>query len=133
MGGIGVRMNEHDRDGFDPETAQPPRRLAAGLFIERLRGSAIDENAFRHFQNEARRHRPLGLLPNEEVFLARNFVPPDLQHVAKAGRDQHAGFRALAFEHRIGCDRAAMKDSDHFACRDLRNRQDFFDPVEEAA
>ena len=110
--GIGVGMQEADRDRFDLLRLQPLDG-ARDLFLRKRRHfRAVVRDAARDFDAAiARRGRHR--LRDVEVEVMRPALARELEHVAKARGRDHAGARPLAFEHRVGRERRAEHEELH--------------------
>ena len=109
MRGIGERVQQADRDRLHIQPAQLRGGLVHARFVERCQHDTARPDAFTHLEHARRRHRALRLHPGEQVRLARNVLPPDLQHVPKSRGGHQRGARGLALQDQIGGDRRAMQ------------------------
>ena len=109
MRGIRERVQQADRNGLHIEPAQRRGNVMHARFVERHQHDAARTDALAHLQDARRRHRTLRLHPGEQIGMARNVLPTDLQHMAKTGGGDQRGARGLAFQDQVGGDRRAVQ------------------------
>ena len=108
VGGVGIRVQIADRDRFDARGPDPLRRGAHVRFVEGTQHLAARSGALVDLESMLPRHqrrRPLV----QRLVEVRHPHPPELQHVAEPAGGEQCGGRALAFEDRVGRDRAAVQ------------------------
>ncbi len=117
VGRVRVGVQEADRDRSDACVARLLGRVPHGLLVQRdpllaARAGALGDLVAQPARDERRRLLVLELVHH------RDPQPPQLEHVAEAGRRQQRAARALPFEHRVRGDRRRVHD-----LRDARGRR----------
>ena len=123
-------MQKDNSDRFNPQRLQSSGCCPAARLVQCAFDRAIHLHALRHLHNVAWRDRPFRLDPAEQVFLARDFMPRDLQNILEAGGGDHAGAGAFALQHRIGGDGRAVQHGRHARGTGLRKTQNLLDAFE---
>ena len=113
MGVIGVGVKQDYRDRLEAGGANGLRGCLDGRLVQRRRYGAADADPARHLEDETGLHRPLGLYPGKEIGRARDFGPPDFQHMAEPLRGDKAGRDALSLQDRVGDNGRAVQDGRH--------------------
>jgi hypothetical protein len=132
MRGIGIGVEEADRDALAARRAQRGDGGAQRVLVQRAQHRAVGRHAFRHFHAQLARHQRLGAA-RKQVIDMRAALAADLQQVAEAfGRDQPRA-RELALQQRVGRDRRAEADEAHLRRVALRQRQDLADALHRRA
>ncbi len=108
VGVVGVGVDEHDRQRFGAEFAQARRLALDRVEIDVFADRAVGQGALGHFGAQIARDRGHEFAPQPPGLAA--VAAAHLQHVAEARGHDHAGFRALALEQRVGADRRAVHD-----------------------
>ncbi|CAB3912355.1 hypothetical protein LMG3412_04810 [Achromobacter deleyi] len=105
--GVGVAVQQADGHAFDAGTGQLAGQLDHLGLVQRRQHLALGVDAFGDAVAPGARHQRFGLV-QEDVVLREAIFQADLDQVAKAGRRQQRGARALAFDQRIGGQRGAQ-------------------------
>ncbi len=126
VGGIGVGVDEHDRQRLRALRRERfARALGDLLGVDRDAQRTVGQRALADFDRE------IALDDGNEIAAqapgARPVAAAHFQHVAKAWRRDEADPRALAFEQRVGADRRAMHDG-----AEVGDAAERFEPGEEA-
>lgn len=117
--GIGIGMQEGDRDALDLQRTQFRRERLHGCFIQREANRAVRIDALGHGEAQAARRQRLRLV-DAEVVLIVTALGADIEHVAKAlGRDQR-GLGAAPLDDGVGRERRAVDK--HVDVADMRAR-----------
>jgi hypothetical protein len=132
MRGVGVAVQEADRDRVDALGLELARGRAHRRLVERLDFAAVRRQPPGDLEDALGRHRALGLLPPEHVGAARDVLPADLEHVAEAHRGDESGRGALALEDHVGRDRRAVQHARDRLRVSARLRHRIRDAVDEA-
>ena len=110
MGLVGVGVKQDYRNRLEAGGVNGLRGCLDCCLVQGHRYGAVDANPARHLEDETRLNRPLGLYPGKEIGRARDFGPPDFQHMAETLRGDKAGANALSLQDRVGDDGRAMQD-----------------------
>ena len=110
MGLVGVGVKQDYRNRLEAGRANCLRSGLDCCLVQGRRYGAVDPNPARHLEDVTRLNRPLGLYPGKEIGRARDFGPPDFQHMAEPLRGDKPGANALSLQDRVGDDGRAMQD-----------------------
>ncbi len=111
MGGIGVGVQEHDREAPHARRAPAPRsRRSSAVAIERGDDLAVRRHPLHHLAPPPARHQRRRHLDREVVQLVFAFAA-DLRNVGEAGGGQQPGGGALALDQRVGEQRRRVHDA----------------------
>ena len=106
--GVGVCVDEDDRQRLRAALAQRLRRRGDTGFVDRRANGAVGERAFIDF------HAQIAIGDRDELAPQAPGLPAvaaaHFEHVAKAARGDHADARAAPFKERIGADGGAVHD-----------------------
>jgi hypothetical protein len=108
IGGIGVGVDQHDRDRSGPLGQQRAGRSPYLLAVHGRADCAIGERALPHLEAQVavdHRHEVAPQAPGVAAV-----APAHLQHVAEAARGDEPDAPALALQQGIGADRRAVHD-----------------------
>ena len=106
--GVGVRVDEDDRQRLRAALAQRFRRRSYTGFVDRRANGAVGERTLIDF------HAQVAIGDRDELAPQAPGLPAvaaaHFQHVAKAARGDHADPRAAPFQQRVGADGGAVHD-----------------------
>ena len=129
MLGIGIGVQEGDRDALDVQRAQFGRERTHRRFVERQAHGAVRVDALGDGEAQGARRQRLRLV-DAEIVLVVAALGADIEHVAKAfGRDQR-GLRAAAFDDGVGRERRAVNEDVDVADMGTRVGQNETHPVQ---
>jgi hypothetical protein len=98
---VAIRVQETDRDGVDPSALEALDCASNAVQVERDEHVALIVQPFDDLQAvaaEDQRRRLVGL----QVVQLVSDLALNLEHIAKAGRDQQSGARTTPLDHRVG-------------------------------
>ena len=131
--GVRIAVQQDDRDGVDAGRRDLGGDAPDLGRIERFHLGAGRIEPTADLPDVLRRDRSRRLHPREQIGLARDVVPADLEDVAKAARDDQRDRCALALEDEIRGDRRSVQHPLHVRRSSAGNRESGGDALAEAA
>ena len=130
--GVGVAVDEPDRDGFHPLRLERRQQRAHRILLQRDEDVSAVVDPLLHREPEAAGHQGFRTVDPDVVLLEAVLVR-HLQRVAVPGGDDQRRARPPPLDDRVGGQRGAVDDETHGGGRDVRQPQHLVHAFQDAA